>query len=132
MFSKYKRYDFSYWCEKNKPLLEFSFLKLLDIFEEKGLHLEETESSYQDFLKMMYEESNGDIVDPYYYSDYYPDDEQNINNNHSDEENIHEEKNQDYENEEDEEDENEEDEDEEYENEEEEEEEDDEYMKMRL
>ena len=60
------------WFQHHEPILQSLYLQFLDICNEKGLPIEKSFESRKDFYRMMYEESNGKLIDKKDYLSFYP------------------------------------------------------------
>lgn len=54
--------SFQYWKKQNEAVLEMLFKDLMEEARHAGLKIYDDDESYHNFLKMMYDESNGEIV----------------------------------------------------------------------
>ncbi len=54
--------SFQYWKKKNESVLEMLYKDLIDKARHMGMKIYDDDESYQNFVKMMYDESNGEIV----------------------------------------------------------------------
>ncbi len=71
IYSIRKSNDFRKWLQVNRPILDFLFEELIKISYRKGIELSDSKESRDDFYRMMYEESNGDVVNPEDYPYFY-------------------------------------------------------------
>ena len=55
--------SFEEWFHMNKVILKHLYYKLFDICETYGISMIDDNKSINNFLKMMYNESSGDIID---------------------------------------------------------------------
>ncbi len=70
-YSIRKSNDFRRWLQVNRPILDYLFEELIRISNLKGIELSSSKESRDDFYRMMYEESNGDLVNPQDYPYFY-------------------------------------------------------------
>ena len=58
--------SFENWYHYNQNVIPFLFETLIQISKEYDIHIFLSEKSYNQFVRMLYDESNGDIIyDPY-------------------------------------------------------------------
>lgn len=74
-----KKNSFEKWLKHHKPILDYMYLEFLDLCNQRGLPIERSTESRQDFYRMMYEECNGELVDKTDYIPFYPEEDQSYN-----------------------------------------------------
>jgi len=52
------------WYQYNEPALQYLYNYLIDLSKKYGLIINNSEDSYSDFVNVIYNESNGYIIDP--------------------------------------------------------------------
>jgi hypothetical protein len=61
------RLSYGEWKEKNEWILKSIYEELDEIVEKNGLKMIKDKESYDFFLRMMYEESNGEEIDKNFF-----------------------------------------------------------------
>ena len=62
---------FHYWYENNVGALEHLYYELVVLSKSYGINIIENKKSYSSFIKMMYNESDGKIIDYKLYPEYF-------------------------------------------------------------
>ncbi len=70
-----KKSSFELWLKHHTPLLEYLYDVFLQTCIEHEMPIERSIESRKDFYRMMYEESNGELVDKRDYLSFYPEEE---------------------------------------------------------
>jgi len=63
--------EFTLWYEINKNALEHLYYKLIEISNEHGIQIIKRQSTVNDFIYMMYNESSKQIIDEELYPEYF-------------------------------------------------------------
>jgi hypothetical protein len=67
-----KYHAFEDWYYYNQNVIPFLFETLIQISREYNVHIFNSDKSYHQFVRMLYDESNGDIIyDPYHEPTIY-------------------------------------------------------------
>ena len=60
------------WYKNNKNVLNYLYNKLNDMSKSYGIILIDNNKTYNNFISMMYNESNKSIIDKELYPEFYP------------------------------------------------------------
>lgn len=63
--------NINYWYTKNKNALDYLFSDLINISKTYGIIIQENNQSYNNYIKMMYYESNKEIIDKTLYPELF-------------------------------------------------------------
>ncbi len=72
-----KKSSFEVWLKHHLVLLEYLYDVFLQTCIEHEMIIERSIESRKDFYRMMYEESNGELIDKRDYLSFYPEEEKN-------------------------------------------------------
>ena len=61
----------NYWYSKNKNALDYLFSDLINISKTYGIIIKENNQSYNNYIRMMYYESNKEIIDKTLYPELF-------------------------------------------------------------
>jgi hypothetical protein len=61
----------NFWYINNKVALDYLFYNLIKISKTYGIIIIDNNKSYDNFIEMMYNESNGNIIDKRLYPELY-------------------------------------------------------------
>jgi len=61
----------NYWYKKNKGVLNYLFYKLIEISKTNGITIKDTDNSFNNFIDMMYHQSDKEIIDKNMYPEIY-------------------------------------------------------------
>ena len=64
-------YSMKEWFEINRNALEYLYYQLLNISSYHGIKLIVDEISKNNFINMMYNESNGDVIDEKLFPEFF-------------------------------------------------------------
>jgi hypothetical protein len=64
-------YSIQEWFEINKNALEYLYYQLLEISSYHGIKIIVDEISKNNFISMMYNESNGDVIDEKLFPEFF-------------------------------------------------------------
>ena len=64
-------YSLEEWFEINRNALEYLYYQLLDISSSHGITIIVDEISKDNFIRMMYNESSGDIIDEKLFPEFF-------------------------------------------------------------
>ena len=60
-----------FWYKQNKEALDYLFNDLINISKTYGIIIKENNESYNNYIKMMYYESNKEIIDKKLYPEIF-------------------------------------------------------------
>lgn len=63
--------SFEEWSQMNKIILKHLYYKLFDICKSYGINMIDDQNTINNFLNMMYYESNKEIIDPYFHERFF-------------------------------------------------------------
>ena len=63
--------NINYWYSKNKNALDYLFSDLINISKTYGIIIKENNESYNNYIRMMYYESNKEIIDKTLYPELF-------------------------------------------------------------
>jgi len=69
--NKNSQKNINYWYSKNKNALDYLFSDLINISKTYGIIIKENNESYNNYIKMMYYESNKEIIDKTLYPELF-------------------------------------------------------------
>ncbi len=62
---------YDYWLSKNRNALEYLFEELINISSSYGINIYDDDESAENFIKMMYYESNGGTINKRDFPEYF-------------------------------------------------------------
>ena len=62
---------YDYWLGKNRNALEYLFKELINISSSYGINIYDDDESAENFIKMMYCESNGGVINKRDFPEYF-------------------------------------------------------------
>lgn len=63
--------NFDNWYKINKNALKYLFIELKNICSSNGIYLNKNKNSFNNFLIMMYQESNKEIINKELYPEFF-------------------------------------------------------------
>ena len=64
-------HNFDNWYNNNQPVLQYLYYYLIETSKKYGINIITTDEAYNDYVDMMFNESNGYIVDHNDYPEHY-------------------------------------------------------------
>ena len=59
------------WYNKNRNVIIHLYYELIDISKKNGIDIKDNKQTYNNFIKMMYNESSKEIIDKNLHSEFF-------------------------------------------------------------